>query len=168
MRNDTVIGDPLFAVPLLVGDDAPELNGLSLCYEIHGESNRYFNFISDTCTSVNALYSPMIGSSRHGNIVSKVGIVAVGSSNGSCVEVAVDLNGCSASLNGESVERTRSEAGVTVFRHRNRVRIGAPNCENADLIMWVVCQNISAQPMIKFMVSRGYNLKPTSHGLLGK
>lgn len=167
MRNDTVIGDPLFTAPLLISDDTPELNGLSLCYEIHGKANRYFNLISDTCTSVNALYSPMIDP-NHGNIVSKVGIVAVGSSSSGCVEVAVNLDGCSASLNGETVERARNEDGVTVFRHRKRVRIGVPNCENVDLIMWVICQNISAQPMIKFVVSRGYNLKPTSHGLLGK
>ena len=165
IRNDTVIGDPLFTAPLLVGDDTPELQGLSLCFEIHGISNRHFNFISDTCTSVNALYSPMIDPS-HGNIVSKVGIAAV-DSNGRCVDVAVDLDGCAASLNGEAVQMMRSEAGVTIFRRRDRVRIGVPNCENLDLIMWVICQNISGQPMIKFVVSRGYNLRPMSHGLLG-
>ena len=168
MRNGTVIGDPLFTVPLLlVGDDTPELSGLSLCYEIHGQPNRYFNFISDTCTSVNALYSPMINPSD-GNIVSKVGIVAVNSTSGRCVEVAVDLEGCSTSVNGETVEKSWNQGGITIFRHRNRVRIGVPNCDNVHLIMWVICQNISGQPMIKFIVSRDDNLKPTSHGLLGK
>ena len=52
--NDTIIGDPLYEVPVIIDE---ENNTVSLCYEVHGEPGEHFNLISDTCVSVNALYS---------------------------------------------------------------------------------------------------------------
>ena len=60
--NDTVIGDPLITVPVLVqGSDLAQLGDggverLSLCYEVHGRPREYFNFVTDDCASVNAHY----------------------------------------------------------------------------------------------------------------
>jgi hypothetical protein len=169
MKNDSVIGDPLFTVPLLTARETPQdLRSVSLCYEIHGVANAYFNLISDTCVSVNVLYSPMLNPS-HGNIISKVGILAATNDENSCSQIQVDLDGCRTFYNGEELTTMLSrDAGIVIVRHRNKVRIAVPNCENKDLTMWVICQNISGQPMIKYQVNRGFNLRPTSHGLLGQ
>ena len=59
--NDTIIGDPLYEVPVIINGEG---NTMSLCYEIHGEPREHFNLISDTCVSVNALYSSMINPSN--------------------------------------------------------------------------------------------------------
>ena len=77
--NDTITGDPLYEVPIIVDEEG---NKLFLCYEVQGQANQHFNLISDTCVSVNALYSPMINPSK-GNIISKIGILAEDNS-GTC------------------------------------------------------------------------------------
>ena len=41
--DDSVIADPQFIASL------PHGNG-SLCYEVHGDANEFFNLISDTCS----------------------------------------------------------------------------------------------------------------------
>ena len=168
IKNDTVIGDPLLTVPLLVirDDTYDASNELSLCYEIHGAAFKDFNLISDSCTSVNSYYTPM-NDPDHGNIISKIGVVAVNREN-QCVNIEVDLNGCAAKFNGETILMFKTEHGISVMKSSKTVRIVVPNCVSQDLIFWVYCQNISGQEMIKFVVSRGFNLRPTSHGLLGK
>lgn len=64
MVDDTLVGDPLYAVPLNVVQGLEDLtntrnvlDSLHLCYEIHGISNQHFNLISDECINVNALYT---------------------------------------------------------------------------------------------------------------
>ena len=142
-----------------------EGNTVSLCYEVHGEANQHFNLISDTCVSVNALYSSMTNPSN-GNIISKIGVLAK-DSNGLCQEIEADLAGCTARVNGNNVTMYNQD-GIRVRRRTNRIRISVPNCENTDsLVMWVICQD-QGEPMIKFVVARGFNLRPTSHGLIGK
>ena len=142
-----------------------EGNKVSLCYEVQGEANQHFNLISDTCVSVNALYSPMINP-LDGNIISKIGVLAEDSS-GVCQQIEADLEGCTARVNGSNVTMYNQD-GIRVMRRTNRIRISVPNCNNVDLVMWVICEVRSSQPMIKFVVARGFNLMPTSHGLIGK
>ena len=54
-----------------------------------------------------------------------------------------------------------------------------PNCADVSLVMWVVCEtvditdpytgvNLGPVNMIKFIISRGFNLHEYSHGLIGK
>ena len=50
----------------------------------------------------------------------------------------------------------------------DQVRISVPNCEYLDLVMWVMYQERDDQRMLKFVITRGYNFAPTSHGLVGK
>ena len=142
---------------------------LSLCYEVHGRANSVFNLISDICVCVNAHYSPMIIPSD-GNIINQIGVVAE-DSTGQCQRIQVNLTECAASVNGVSVT-SYNQNGISVIRRSGfkfpRVRISVPNCENIDLVMWVVCEERSGQPMIKFVVARGHNLTPTSHGLIGR
>ena len=153
VTNDTVVGDPLFTVPIAS-------TGQSLCYEVHGMANRIFNLVSDECTTVNAHYAPM-NIPENGNIISRIGVRAV------CKNVRVELDGCRAFIDGTEVIGLREEQGVEVRRMRSRVRISVPNCDNLRLVMWVMCQNISGQTMLRFVITRGLNLRPTSHGLIG-
>ena len=170
LGNDTVIGDPLFAVPLFVTNGSqllPERRLPHLCYEIHGRDRWYLNLISDTCVSVNAHYTA-INRTIDTNVISTVGIKAV-NSNGLCVNIEVGVqNGCVPVITeagNSSVAMNRYRSGrISVRKHRERVRISLPNCENVQLVMWITCQNLQR---IHFVVTRGINLRPTSHGLLG-
>ena len=172
IRNDSIIGDPLFTVPLnfpstgLTTRDTPHL-----CFEVHGARDRVFNLISDRCASVNALFTSM-PPPLSGNIIHTVAITAV-DHRGYCVYIEVSLHTqCTPIIrNSDGIVSSSSRYslnGVSVRRHQQGVRVAVPNCENTPLVLWVLCQEIRNTSMIKFVISRGVNLRPTSHGLLGK
>ena len=180
--NDTLTGDPLFTVPILTAQsnqsnispaDIP-----SLCYEVHGRAEEYFNLISDTCTSVNAFYqkAPVNSSEIDLNVVTKIGVRAVGD-DGTCHNIAVDLDTCTASINGAPLtSKVYSSSGIRIRWNVNnsRVRIGVPNCADTLLVMWVFCGRGQIEDpvtcdvsFIRFVVMRGLNLNELSHGLIG-
>jgi hypothetical protein len=170
LRNDSVVGDPLFTVPVVIPSvprDLAEVYGeeLSLCYEIRGQPDQHFNLISDVCVSVNAYYQS--GVTEPINVIGQVGVVARDSTDEVAL-LSVALEGCQVSVNGEQVGQSYTRNGISVLKRGNRVRISAPNCDNLDLVMWVVCEERHSQPMIKFVVARGHNLRQTSHGLIGQ
>lgn len=181
MGNDTVIGDPLFTVPLnvengfdLLPSRAKSLDGFpNLCYEIHGEHDQHFNLVSDTCTTVNAHYIASSSPDLLGwNVISTIGVRAVNQQS-RCVNIEVGVeNGCvpviSEDGSSSRVFLRYHSAGITVSKHRNQVRVSVPNCRNIQLVMWITCQNVSGFPMIRYDITRGINLRPTSHGLIGK
>ena len=165
MVNDSIIADPQFTVSLPV--DGAE----SLCYEVHGSAGKYFNLISDTCTSVNAHFTSMPDPTR-GNRMSTIGIHAVaednfaiiGSGLGGCVDIQIDYSGCSATVDGIPVDMEMTIRDIRVRKFNNRWRVSVPNCERASLVMWITCE----EELLRFDVARGSNLKSTSHGLLGE
>ena len=161
--NDTVIADPLFTAP--VGDGSTHF-----CYEVHGTPNTIFNLVSDKCTVVNAEYVPMIIPSN-GNVIGAVGVRAADSA-GNCHNIEVRFSqsgsGLDAFVDGEEVSGVTRVDSVQVRRYSNRVRISVPNCELVDLVMWVIMVEMMGQNMIKFVITRGVNLAPTSHGLVGE
>ena len=187
--NDTVIGDPLMTVPI----NAPEFgDDLNLCYEIHGAADKYFNLVSDGCTSVNAHYVKPSGDVDI-NFIDSISVVAVDNNN-ACHEISVNASSCSPVVNGnvgmvmngngDPAKRKRhvkihlEEAGVSVRSDHSWVRISVPNCADNSLVMWVFCHNqrlydystnkmTEPVDMIKFEITRGLNLRETSHGLLG-
>ena len=176
--NDTIIGDPLFTVPILVDESqlaAIGVDSLQLCYEIHGEASQWFNLVTDKCASVNALYSSR---TPNLNVITKVGVKAVDRNDG-CVRILVDIDQCSASVNNISLEMY-SMNEVSMKKYSNRVRISVPNCNDLTLVMWVICQqHIMQDPddpgtdidvrLLKFVVMRGLNFQHReAHGLLGK
>ena len=178
--NDTVIGDPLFTVPILVPEEhlrALNLSRLTMCYEIHGRSNQWFNLVTDECTSINARYTAL---NEDLNIIDEIGVRAVDEMN-QCVNISVAAEQCATEINGSPLMTMRySRNGISVRRYSNRVRIAVPNCNEQTLIMWVICQNRTLDDlflsglavggsMIKFVVTRGLNVghRP-AHGLLGK
>ena len=158
--NDIIIGDPLFTVTLPQGDEF-------MCYEVHGQAGKYFNLISDTCTSVNALFTAL---TERLNRMSEIGIYTVDSAN-ECVQIQINLAGCSASVDGQPILLTGQagqyqENGITVRRYPTRWRVSVPNCGTTQLVMWIFC-NRSQNNMLDFHIARGNNLAATSHGLLG-
>ena len=179
--NDTVIGDPLFTVPLFVNESLLESLGLekvSLCYEVHGESEQWFNLVTDACATVNARY---VGLTESLNVIDEIGVRAVNDDN-ECVNIRVDINGCSAEVNDVALNLNQrySSAGISVRRYNNRVRISVPNCNELTLVMWVFCETRTLDnpdvpgttltaDMIKFVVMRGLNFgHRAAHGLLGE
>ena len=175
--NDSVVGDPLYSVPLytplthLFGAGSSQV---ALCYEVHGQENIYYNLVSDRGVSVNAHYLKV---NTYLNVIDQVTIRAVDSA-GSTSDIRVDLAGCASYVNSTATAVYQSN-GIMVRQYSDRVRVSVPNCgrNSIQLVMWVVCQNNTltdpvtgnsiATPMIKFVVARGLNLNPESHGLIG-
>ena len=174
--NDTIIGDPLLTVPLLVSnlDDLGFDQNLSLCYEVHGQSDKYFNLVSDICTSVSAHY---LGVSSF-NIIDEIGVRAIDNSR-NCRDILVSKEG-GVTVDGQVVTRF-SESGISVRKYQHHVRIAVPNCAHVDLVVWIICQNRTltdysdqgdairvSVTMMKFVIARGFNLQQSSHGILGR
>ena len=180
--NDTLIGDPLLTVPLqeqsLVA--VSDIRDASLCYEIHGKDDSWFNIVSDGCVSVNAHYYRF---DNNFNFVDRIAIRAVDEQM-SCKNILIDLEGCTASIDGVAVSAASPYCLDGVFvrpiQQRNRVRISVPNCnETSNLVMWTICQrNTLMDPfdmmrtytvdMIKFVIARGLTLGASSHGIIGE
>ena len=155
--------------------DALNLNKLSLCYEIHGKSEQWFNLVTDDCASVNTRYTML---SPTLNIMDAVAVRAVDEVN-QCVNIRVDMAECTAIVGSNSLNvMSKYESnGIMVKRYRNRVRISVPNCQDLTLVMWVICENrtldssgsMLTSQMIKFVVMRGLNFgHRQAHGLLGQ
>lgn len=180
-----MVGDPLYSVPMsLVQALPPEVGGSvpHLCFEIHGEPETHFNLLSDNCTSVNALYSAVSSDDPIGfHIISRIGISAVDSA-GECVFVQVGVeNDCTPIIRSfdsdgdgelDAVETMiYNSLGVSVRKRRNIVRVSVPNCGIQRLVMYASCEESGDTPMntpmIRFDITRGINLNPTSHGLIG-
>ncbi|KAL5468754.1 hypothetical protein EMCRGX_G029867 [Ephydatia muelleri] len=159
--NDTMVADPLFTVPLLLTPEGSD--PALLCYEVHGQAGYHYNLVSDTCVSVNAFYVEQ-GSL---NVIGTIGIRAVNDA-GSCVEVSVNLTSeCMPYVNGQP-SLQYSAHGIAVSKFRQKVRVAVPNCKVQSLVMWVTCAAYSSYQTLQFTVTRGLNLSPTSHGLIGQ
>ena len=108
------------------------------------------------------------------NIIDQIAVRAA-NSLGQCVNnIAVDLgsNGeCVTSVGGTRVATNYngmvSSNRISVRAYSHMVRISVPNCENVRLVMRVYCEVQNGVNMIRYRINRGYNLRPTSHGLLG-
>ncbi len=181
--NDTIVGDPLMNVPLNINTmDGLDL-GLSinnklpsLCFEIHGESGKYFNLVSDDCVSINARYARL---NEYLNIIDEIGIRAV-DDRGKCRNIEVNVDTCIPTIDGVDVASDFRESGVFVRSYPTRVRVSVPNCNGSShLIMNIICQkNLTVldpfteapfkADMLKFVITRGINLNENSHGLVGE
>ena len=158
MVNDTMIADPQFTVTLPSGSE-------SMCYEVHGEAGKFFNLISDTCTSVNAHFTAMPGNSTL-NRMSQIGIRAgiSAASTGKCAEIQINLENCAAFLDGNPIDGRDEIGDIRIRKMNNRWRVSVPNCMRPGAVMWLTCDG----NMLRFRIARFSGLTPTSHGLLGK
>ena len=159
----------MYTVPLQISPEMvaanPEVANLSLCYEVHGSANGFFNLVSDQCVSITAQYQQSTDDASL-NFIGRIGLLAV-DNDGDCHRITVDGNGCTASVGTTEVTQTTpyNNSGVRVRRNRDYYRIAVPNCELQDLVVWTICEN---QNSLRFVITRGFNLQPTSHGLVGK
>ena len=163
------MGDPVFTVPIM---PSGSVESLALCYEIHGKADTFFNLISDLCVSVNAHYVARPQFPRTLHIIDQIAVRAIDNS-GRCRNIAVDLVGreCRVTVDGQIMGNNGnrlSEDGITIRSYNRRSRITVPNCGNVPVVMWVVCEKRRGYDMIEFRVTRGFNLRPSSHGLVGK
>ena len=113
--------------------DALNLNKLSLCYEIHGKSEQWFNLVTDDCVSVNTRYAML---SPRLNIMDAIAVRAADEVN-QCVNIRVDVAECTAMAGSNSLNVISKYElnGIMVKRYRNRVRISVPNCQDLTLVM---------------------------------
>lgn len=178
MVTDTVVGDPLLAVPILVSNDTlKQLNTsqLSLCYEIHGYGGEIYNLVTSDCVSINAHYYAL---SSYLNAIDQIGVRAI-DSDGFCRNIKVDVNGCTVQFDGNRLSSSVSSGGISVGQISNGVRISVPNCNEFSLMMLVRCEigtmegpsgkgeKVTGQ-MLRFEVTRGLNFGHVmSHGLVG-
>lgn len=175
--DDTVVADPLISVHLLL---PPELAKTSLCYEFHGLSNKYFNLLSNNCTSINAHYAA-VPDHPSVNVVDEIAIRTTDLAN-QCVDISIDVE-CSVSVNGVPVEpnQVRSKNGVKVTRYGGaEVRVTVPGCGGGQSLgVQVDCQSgtlfdrndggrFAAVRTMRVAVRRGLvEGGGGSHGLLG-
>lgn len=173
MVNDSTIGDPFFTVPIYVPAkqlETLETDSLALCYELHGEPDKWFNLVTDKCATVNGHFVLL---SESLNVIDEIGVRTVDDSS-RCVDIRVNVHQCTAEVNGASLNLAERyfKNGVSVRRKANRVRISVPNCNDITLVMWAICEiDLPGQPgeMIKFVVTRGLNFGVrAAHGLFGK
>ncbi|CAI8020901.1 hypothetical protein GBAR_LOCUS12460 [Geodia barretti] len=157
--EDSVVADPQFTVSI------PDDRGHSLCYEVHGDSDHHFNLISDTCLSVNALFTSI---SPVRNTMSMIGVRAVSKGGSGCVDIKINST-CGANVftggSAVGVGDGMVIGGVDLQRRGGDWRISVPNCGEPSVVMRVSC---TERQGLRLAVMRGANLQPTSHGLLGQ
>lgn len=167
--NDTVIADPQFSISTT--GNASE----ALCYEVHGIRGRYFNLISDTCTSVNAHFTSM-PNPVYGNRMSTIGIHALHAeeqlilgdvASGKCADIRIELSTCGAFAGGEALPDMGHIGQIRyrkyTYKGIQQWRVSLPNCEKQELVLKVTCQ----PDMLRIDVNRKMNTTPSSHGLIG-
>ena len=177
--NDTVFANPLFTVPILNFTDTTDYRnstkGIPMCYQVSGQADKYLNYISDDCVSVNAYYRLALDPSRQ--VIQKIGVVATDRGN-DCHYVQVEVNAsgiCIATIDGQTLDNNDTRILGLSVSHRNKiVRIDVPNCAppNERLVFWINCQKALVsnmeQSFIRFIMNRGLQQRPTAHGLVGE
>lgn len=176
--NDSVIADPLMTLPLYIMD-AMSMKKASLCYDLHGKPNVYYNFVSDSCVSVNAHYQTAFPGQRDIRIIvfDEIALRAV-DRQGSCIDIAVGVS-CIATINGARLTFPQYiKDGISVYQYADRVRLSVPNCKHQQLVLWVMCQSYqishptSGVPLdvrsLKLVVARALSLNEDSHGLIAQ
>ena len=93
-------------VPILQDKASSGNDHTSLCYELHGEADKFFSPISDGCTAVNAHYAKAdintTSTDFKLNLVDVIGVRAVGN-DGMCRNIRVGLNGCQARVKERNI-----------------------------------------------------------------
>ena len=110
----------------------------------------------------------LAGETKVLHVVDEIAIRAV-NNLGNCVNILVEKNGCTITIDDVILDSdSYSVGGITVTRVGKRITVIVPNCDDQDLEMEIICENMNGLDMLRFEVMRGLNLRETSHGLLGK
>ena len=171
--TDTVIfhDDPLYEVPVTHTSEGMDPTTTSLCYQIHGESNNYYNLISDTCIQVNVFYAAFSTNSDAANYIKAIGILAH-DSGGSCIKIELQTKRCKLTIDDSSLNGSYSQNKIEVVSTgKQSYEVNIPNCkatQGDDLKFRMACQKVSDLKVIQFSVIRGGGLRPSAHGIVGK
>ena len=160
----------MFTVPLNISKDSwilKEKGKLELCYEVHGEKNKIFNLVSDSCLSVNALLE-VASNPKIGNVITQIGMIVM-DWNGNCQRIHVDLKQRSLKLNNERITGSRVYNGILLRKMIDKVEITMPGCTTGNkLTFWIKFKYMNGADMLQLVISDGSGLRLDSHGLLGK
>ncbi|XP_065920074.1 uncharacterized protein [Dysidea avara] len=169
--TDTVIfhDDPLYEVPVTHTSEGMDPTTTSLCYQIHGESNNYYNLISDTCIQVNVFYAAFSTNSDAANYIKAIGILAH-DSGGSCIKIELQTKRCKLTIDDSSLNGSYSQNKIEVVSTgKQSYEVNIPNCkatQGDDLKFRMACQKVSDLKVIQFSVIRGGGLRPSAHGIV--
>ena len=165
-----ILNDPLYEVPVTHTPPGMDPTTTSLCFQVHGESESYYNLISDDCIQVNVLYGAM-KTHEDGNFIKEIGILAHNSET-ACTEITLQAKRCVPIINGVSFNGSYNEDGIIIKKTGKRnYEVTVPNCkptQGDDLNFKIACYKINKQKIIHFDVIRGGGIKPGAHGLIGK
>ena len=180
---DRVGDDMVMSVPLEVNpsDVCVSASSLSLCYQVHGKPDTFYNLLTDKCVSVNAHVSrPFSDADAH--IIDKIAIRAIGN-NGTCSDILIERQGCSVKMNNQSVPINTQfeEDGITVFYNKQFVRnppvihVSVPNCGKPTVdYLFISCTEYHIQgtptpaEILQFGSSREKSFIQPPHGLVGR
>ena len=165
---DVVTGGALLAVPIKVQSPArsPRFS-TSLCYEVHGDVDKYFNLISDSCLSLNAHYSES-DPTKPLNSIDEIAAV-VTNNEGENLNISVDRH-CNFRLNNGPALRYLNSSGVMGVATASLVVISMDNayCESQLLVMTIEC-GVDVFGVLKLHVYRDLDMGgSTAHGLVGE
>ena len=100
------------------------------------------------------------------NVLDEIGVRAVDRSD-RCVDIRVQVDGCHVDVNDQpTIQYNRF--GIRIRTSAGQVRVSVPNCQDTNVVMRVFCDNVDGVNMIRFVVTRGLNLRETAHGFIGK
>lgn len=168
LDDSNVIADPMFTVPL-AGSMTP-----SLCYEIYGLADKYFNFLSERCISVNAHYTsvPTGGSTsrRPLHLIDKFGIRVATTDSPICFDVLIELvdGHCLVSYNGVVVRNGEFRSGgLHLTVSKSIVTLSVPNCGKGKIVLKFQSKT-TKKPFLEFQIEDGAEgITPSAHGLIG-
>ena len=168
--TDVVSGDPLFYAAIYPQPESPLGRLVALCYQIHGDSNTYYNILTTPYTSVNGFWS---GITESLNLLTKIGVQA------NCHSVIVELEGCAVTIDGETFadnfETNLTTDGDFVEKDDSVIVIVLTN-GNHPLRLEIECKNRTLSTgegdievfMLQLRVTRARNdIDGTAHGFLG-
>ena len=170
--TDTIVfvGDPLYEVPVTHTPEGMDPTTTSLCYQIHGENEKYFNIISDRCVQVNVLYDPIRRDPQAGNYIKDVGIVAHNTAGG-CNSIEVTGRRCTVTIDGNALNGSYDQDGVIITSTGKKLyEVTLPNCkatQGDDLRFRLRCVKVDNKRIVRIDVIRNGGRAGT-HGLLGK
>ena len=170
LRTDdsNIRADPLFTVPL-----SGHINIPSLCYEVYGMADKYFNILSDQCVSVNAHYSEVKkvghGATRPLHIIDKIAIRAVDNVTSQCIDVVIEANNhtCLLSVNGAILRHGHfSKGDMHISYFLTRAVLSLSNCDNGKIVFAVQCKRLPTN-FLELEIENGEGITLSSHGLVG-
>lgn len=138
---------------------------LSLCFEILGQNDKYFNLISDSCLSVNAHYSQSDQNPQI-NIIDEITILLT-DYVGEKVNISVKKE-CNVQIGDMSIDQNVNHNGVVIFHQSSSlVSIFSGNhyCGKEGVLMTISCESDDNQGL---QFSAFHSRNGTAHGLLGE